>query len=48
MLKPRLTEKEADLVEALRNWRRSFPNGDPRLLAYAKELFDELAYPYDD
>lgn len=43
----KLTEKEEELIQALRNYRKSYPNGYPNLLDYAQQLFDELAYPYD-
>lgn len=44
----KLTEKEEDLILALRNYRQSYPNGYPDLLDYAQQLFDELAYPYEN
>lgn len=37
-----LTEKERELIEAIRNYRRAYPNSYPELLYYAQELFDEL------
>lgn len=37
-----VTEKEADLIRAIRNLRRAFPNGYNELLFYAQRLFDEL------
>lgn len=37
-----LTEAEADLIEAARNYVRSYPDGHPELLWYAQELFDEI------
>lgn len=37
-----LTEKEAELIQAIRNYVRSYPNGHPQLLIYAQELFDDL------
>ncbi len=38
----KLTEDERELIEAIRNYRASFPNGYPELLWYAQELFDKL------
>ena len=38
----KLTEEEAGLIEAIRNYRNSFPNGYPQLLWYAQELFECL------
>lgn len=43
-----LSEREADLIEAIRNYVKSYPNGYPELLDYAQRLFDELTYPFDD
>ena len=40
-----ITEKERDLIDALRNYRKSYPNGYPDLLFAAQEIFDELAEP---
>lgn len=40
-MKKELT-KEDELIEAIRMYKRSFPNGYPRLLWYAQELFDEI------
>ena len=42
MIKFLLTDKEAELIEVIRNIRRSFPNGYENLLLYARELFDDL------
>jgi hypothetical protein len=36
-----LTELEFDMIETGRNYRRSFPNGDPRIRYYLEELFVE-------
>ncbi|ERJ63596.1 hypothetical protein HMPREF1555_02344 [Porphyromonas gingivalis F0570] len=38
----KLTEKEEELIRAIRNYRKSYPNGHPQLLYYASQLFDEL------
>lgn len=37
-----LTEAEADLIRAIRNYQKSFPNGYPELLWFCQELFDRL------
>jgi len=42
MVQMNLTEEEAELMSAIRNYRRSFPNGHPELLYYAQQLFDML------
>lgn len=36
-----LTEIEADLIETGRNYKRSYPNGDPNLRYYLERLFVE-------
>ncbi|MCM1517558.1 MAG: hypothetical protein NC117_02840 [Pseudoflavonifractor sp.] len=40
--KIKLTEKEEELIRAIRNYRQSFPNGYPQLLYYIQQLLDEL------
>lgn len=37
-----LTTPELELIEAIRNVRRAYPNGYENLLWYAQQLFDEL------
>ena len=37
-----LTEKEEELIRAIRNYQKSFPNGYPQLLYYIQHLVDEL------
>lgn len=41
-MKEELTYKEAELIAAIRNYRKSYPNGSTELLWYAQRLFDEL------
>jgi hypothetical protein len=44
-----LTETEWDLIETIRNYKKSFPNGEPRLRYYINRLFAELLdEPLDD
>ncbi len=44
-----LTETEWDLIETVRNYKRSFPNGEPRLRFYINRLFGEyLEEPRED
>lgn len=38
----KLTEKEEELIRAIRNYQMSFPNGYPQLLYYIQQLVDEL------
>lgn len=38
----KVSEEEASLIEAIRNYCASYPNGYPQLLEYAQELFDRL------
>lgn len=42
MSKKELTEKEEELIEAIRNYRASFPNGYPQLLWYCNQLYEKL------
>ena len=37
-----LTEKEWDLIETIRNYKKSFPHGEPRIRYYINALFAEL------
>nr|DAY31041.1 MAG TPA: hypothetical protein [Caudoviricetes sp.] len=39
---PRLTDKEAELIRAIRNLKRSYPNGYKNLKWYILNLVDEL------
>ncbi len=43
-----VSEKEADLIYAIRNYVKSFPNGYPELKDYAQRLYDELINPFLD
>lgn len=38
----KLDKHEEELIEAIRNYRRGFPDSYPNLLYYAQQLFDEL------
>lgn len=42
MKEMKLNDKEAELIETIRNLRRAFPNGYANLLWLAKQQFDEL------
>ena len=37
-----VTPDERELLEAIRNYNKSFPDGYPQLLWYATELFDNM------
>ena len=42
-----VTSDERELLEAVRNYNKSFPDGYPELLWYAQELFDNMVrQPY--
>lgn len=41
-IKMEITPEEEELLHAIRNWVRSYPNGKPVLLWYAQQLFDNL------
>jgi hypothetical protein len=43
-----LTSEEIDLIAAIRNYNKSYPDGYPELLWYAQQLFDNmLRQPYN-
>ena len=43
-----VTEDEEELLAAIRNYNKSFPDGYPELLWYAQRLFDNmLRQPYE-
>ncbi len=50
MTKVLLNDVELELIEAIRNIRRAYPNGYENLLYHAQQLFDELVEmpPGDD
>lgn len=37
-----LTETEFDLIETIRNYKRSYPNGEPQIRWFINMLFAEL------
>lgn len=37
-----VTYEEKELLEAIRNYCDSFPDGYPRLLEFAQDLFDRM------
>ncbi len=41
-IKMEVTSDEEELLHAIRNWVRSYPNGKPELLWYVQELFDKM------
>ncbi|MDD7080176.1 MAG: hypothetical protein PUI06_05445 [Prevotella sp.] len=42
-----VSEEEYELLEAIRNYNKSYPDGYPQLLWYAQQLFDNmLRQPY--
>ena len=45
-----LSNAELELIEAIRNIRKAYPNGYENLVWYAQQLFDELVEkpPADD
>lgn len=42
MEKVKLTEKEYDLIMAIRNYGKSYPDGYPEIRWYIERLFNEL------
>lgn len=43
-MKKEITNEENDLLEAVRNYKRAYPNGSRELLRYAVVLFEEMIY----
>ncbi len=44
----KVTEEEFELLEAIRNYNRFYPDGYPQLIWFAQELFDNmLRQPYE-
>lgn len=41
-MKKEITREEDELLEAIRNYKRAFPNGSDNLLGYARELFERM------
>ena len=42
-----VTHEEKELIESIRNYNKSFPDGYPELLWYAQQQFDNmLRQPY--
>ena len=37
-----ITEQENDLLEAMRNYKRAYPNGSKQLEYFARMLFEEM------
>ena len=42
VLKVTVSEEEYELLEAIRNYNKSYPDGYPQLMWYAQELFDNM------
>ena len=40
--KKKLSFEEKELIESIRNYCNSYPNGYPQLLEYAQDLFDRI------
>jgi len=38
----KVTSEEENLINAIRNYCDSYPNGYPQLLEYAQDLFDRM------
>jgi len=39
-----LTELERDLIETGRNFKKSYPNGNPEIMYYLEKLIEEWLY----
>ena len=44
VLKVTVSEEEYELLEAIRNYNKSYPDGYPQLMWYAQELFDNMLH----
>ena len=44
----RLTDKEFDLIMAIRNYGKSYPDGYPQIRWYIEKLFNELMAEAED
>lgn len=42
LIRTSLSEDELELIEAIRNYKKAYPNGQEELLYYAQRKFDEL------
>lgn len=40
--KKEITDEENELLEAIRIYKRAYPNGNDNLLFYARELFERM------
>lgn len=45
-IKMQVTAEEEELIMAIRNYREAYPNGHPRLLYYAEQLFNKMTDLY--
>ena len=43
-MKKEITSEENDRMEAIRNYKKAYPNGQKELLHYAVMLFEEMIY----
>lgn len=41
-IKMLVTASEEELISAIRNYVETYPNGHPRLLEYAQDVFDRM------
>ena len=46
MITKELTEQEDELIEAIRNYRRAYPNGSKELEYYVRMLLDEVLHDH--
>ncbi|MBQ8097219.1 MAG: hypothetical protein IJ243_09090 [Prevotella sp.] len=42
MIVMEVTQEEKDLIESIRNYVKSYPNGYPSMLEAAQDIFDDL------
>lgn len=39
-----ITEQENELIEAVRNFQRAYPNGQKELRRFARRIFEQMIY----
>lgn len=44
LIKASLSDDELELIVAIRNYKKAYPNGADELLYYAQRCFDELTH----
>lgn len=48
LIKMEVTGEEADFLNSVRNYLKSYPNGYPELLWDLQKMFDDMVEPFKD